>query len=252
MKRLVVTLGLAALLGGSITPAYADFDEWLKGVFNTPGRHAGKHYRDPRPPKVVDPMKAIRNKMVAGKEVSYKELRQLADSGDDLAAYNLGKRIEDAADPAEFPTAIAYYTRAVEGGRTFALRPIVRLLEAGTGADDPDLLARTEKLLADAAVKDAPARDALIRMYRAGKPFGLHPEKADELLIASATEGDSKAALDLAFALLTGTPDAAKIEQAKVYLKIAAASETLNIRTMAENVLRTLEPQLTASTETVQ
>ena len=52
------------------------------------------------------------------------------------------------------------------------------------------------------------------------------------------------------FALLSGTPEPAEIEKAKGYLKVAAASETLNIRTMAENLLRTLEPQLTASTET--
>ena len=64
--------------------------------------------------------------------------------------------------------------------------------------------------------------------------------------------GDSKAALDLAFALLSGVPGPAETEQAKGYLKIAATSETLSIRTMAENILRTLEPQLTASTETVQ
>jgi hypothetical protein len=239
-------------VGSSITPAHADFDAWLKGIMDAPGIHAGKHYRDKRPPKVVDPMKEIRNRMVAGKEVSYKELRRLADSGDDLAAYNLAKRIEDGGETAELPTAISYYSQAVYGGRTFAIRPIIKLLDAGVGADDPELLGRAEKLLTEKAVKEASARDALIRMYRAGKPFGLHPDKADELLVASAAGGDSKAALDLAFALLTGTPDAAEIEQAKAYLKIAAASETLNIRTMAENVLRTLETQLTASTETVQ
>jgi TPR repeat protein len=252
VKRFALTIGLVAVIAGGITPAHAGFDEWLKGVMNHPGRHALKGYRDPRPPKVIDPMKAIRNKMVQGEAVSFKQLRQLANSGDDLAAYNLAKRIEEGGDASELPTAVAYYMRAVKGGRDFALRPIIRLLEAGVGADDPDLLGDAEKLLAGKALKDTFARDALIRMYRAGQPFGLQPEKADELLIASAEAGDSKAALDLAFALLSGVPGPAETEQAKGYLKIAATSETLNIRTMAENILRTLEPQLTASTETVQ
>jgi hypothetical protein len=89
-------------------------------------------------------------------------------------------------------------------------------------------------------------------MYRSGKPFGHDPDRADVLLVASAEAGDSKAALDRAFQLLSGAPEPAEIEQARGYLEIAAASETLNVRTMAENILRTLQPQVAASTETVQ
>ena len=202
--------------------------------------------------KVVDPLKLIRNDMVAGRKVTYKQLRTLAESGDDLAAYNLAKRIEADGEASEYGTAVAYYAQAVEGGRAFALKPIIRMLEGGAATDSPELLQRTETLLAKQALSDDSTRDALIRMYRAGHPFGLHPEKADGLLVAAAQAGDSKAALDLAFALLSGTPDAAEIEEAKAYLRIAAASEELNVRTMAENVLRTLDPQLTASAESTQ
>jgi len=205
-----------------------------------------------RAPKVVDPLKLIRNKMVAGETVTYKQLVTLAKSGDDLAAYNLGKRIEAGGDAAEYGTAVAYYAQAVEGGRTFAVKPIIRLLEAGAAADSPKLLQRAETLLAKQALSDDGVRDALIRMYRAGTPFGLHPDKADELLVAAAEAGDSKAALDLAISLLSGTPDPAEIEQAKAYLAIAKASDELNVRTMAENLLRSLEPQLTASAESTQ
>jgi hypothetical protein len=100
------------------------------------------------------------------------------------------------------------------------------------------------------------ARDALIRMYRAGDPFGLEPEKADALLVAAAEGGDAEAALDLAYATLAGVPNPAKIELAKGYLKIAAAAEELSIRTQAENILRGLEPGqpqiLTIASETAQ
>lgn len=204
-----------------------------------------------RAAKPVDPMKQIRNRMVAGQDVSYKELQTLADSGDDLAQLNLAKRIEADNDPETIDAAARYYRRAAENGRTSAVRPLIRLLNADVFLDQPKNLASSQELLEKLAANgDAAARDGLIGMYRAGKPFGLNPARADELLVASAKGGDAKAALDLAFALLSGTPEPAEIEEAKGYLKLAANSETLNIRTMAENLLRTLEPQLTASTET--
>lgn len=212
-----------------------------------PGQGGTKH----RVAKPVDPLKQIRNRMIAGKSVSYKELQRLADSGDDLAQLNLAKRIEADNDPASIDAAARYYRRAAENGRTSAVRPLIRLLNADVFLDQPKNLASSQELLEKlAAGGDPVARDGLIGMYRAGKPFGLDPARADELLVAAAKGGDAKAALDLAFALLSGTPEPAEIEEAKGYLKVAAASDTLNIRTMAENLLRTLEPQLTASTET--
>jgi TPR repeat protein len=206
-----------------------------------------------RKAKAVDPLKQIRSRVIAGKEVSYKELQTLADSGDALGQLLLAKRIEAENDPATLDAAARYYRRAAENGRMSAVRPLIRLLNADVFLDQPKNLTSSLELLEKlAADGDATARDGLIAMYRAGKPFGLDAARADALLVASADGGDAKAALDLAFALLSGTPEPAEIEKAKGYLKVAAASETLNIRTMAENLLRTLEPQLTASTETLQ
>lgn len=206
-----------------------------------------------RAPKAVDPLKLIRNRMIAGKQVSYKEMLRLADSGDDLAQLHLAKRIEADNDPATLDAAARYYRRAAENGRSSAVRPLLRLLNANVFEGQPKNLASAQELLEKLTAKgDAVARDGLIAMYRTGTPFGLNPARADELLVAAAESGDSKAALDLAFALLGGAPDPAEIDQAKGYLKIAALSDTLNVRTMAENLLRTLDPQLTAATETVQ
>lgn len=266
-RHLVSTLALGALLATSVATPSAAFTrmqpslmsdserpgpvmpELKMTIFGQPLKQKGKA----RAPKAVDPLKLIRNRMIAGKDVSYKELQTLADSGDDLAQLNLAKRIEADNDPATLDAAARYYRRAAENGRTSAVRPLIRLLNAGVFDEQPKNLASSKDLLEELAAKGDPAaRDGLIAMYRAGKPFGLDPARADELLVASAKGGDSKAALDLAFVLLAGTPEPAEIEEAKGYLKVAAASETLNIRTMAENLLRTLEPQLTASTETVQ
>jgi TPR repeat protein len=261
MIRALAVLGLAAASFAVASPASAAtcmvrVPESLSSSSErarpmVPGKCKPGHGPKQRVAKPVDPLKQIRNRMISGKDVSYKDMQTLADSGDDLAQLHLAKRIEAENDPATLDAAARYYRRAAENGRSSALRPLIRLLNADVFLDQPKNLASSQQLLEKlAAGGDTTARDGLIAMYRAGKPFGLDPARADELLVAAAKGGDGKAALDLAFALLSGTPEPAEIEQAKGYLKVAAASDTLNIRTMAENLLRTLEPQLTASTET--
>lgn len=255
MKPLLA-LALAAMVAG-LLPQPADAAsrsfERLKRM-NDPPRHIGKP--PPRAPKIrvvkpVDPMKAIRTKMLEGK-ASPAEMRRLAESGDDLGAFYLAKSIEEAGDPAELGTAGYFYMVALRGGRTAAIRPLVRLLAAGALVEQPKNTAESEELLTTlAAAGDAAARDGLISIYTRGTPFGPQPEKAQDLLVAAADAGDSKAAFDLAVSLLSGTPEPADREKAKAMLQVALASEELNIRTMAENMLRYLDPQLTASTETV-
>jgi TPR repeat protein len=257
---LVLMAALVAL--GSPTPSYAGFDEWLKGVMKTPGRHAlqNRHHethvkkKKVRRAKAADPMKQLRHRMVSGEELSEKQLASLVKNGDDLAAYKLAQKIEAGGDPDRLDDAMGYYVTAIKGGRDFAAAPVIKLLDAGVAADDPKLLERTETVLVAEATDHANVRDALIRMYRSGKPFGAEPQKADEMLIAAAEAGDAKAALDLAYAALTGVPNPAKIEFAKTYLAIAAKSEDLSIRTQAENILRGLTPGqppvLTVASET--
>ena len=259
IRRLLLGLTLAALLATDISSAAAEengFDAWLKGIMDAPGRHAGRHYREPRvpkAPKVLSPMEVLRHKMVTGATLSDTQLKKLADSGDSLGAYNYAKRLSEAADPAQLPTALQYYFKAVKGGRAFALRPMIRLLDVGVGMDDLALMTDVQALLEKKALKDPLCRDALVRYYRSGKPFGLDVARADTLIADAAKAGDSKAALDLAYALLTGVPEAEKVEEARGYLQIAALSETLSIRTIAENLLRDLDSQpITVATETVQ
>jgi len=205
--------------------------------------------------KKVDPMKVIRTRMIAGKTVTDKELRSLAKSGDDLGQYYYAKRLEERGDPEVIDDAASYYLDALKKDREAAERPLIRLLDGGMLDGQAELVADAEAILGKrAADGDATARDALIRMYRDGAPFGLQPEKADGWLVAAAEAGDAKAALDLAYAMLMGTPAPDKIEAARGYLKIAAGAEDLSIRTQAENILRGLEPGqapiLTVASET--
>jgi TPR repeat protein len=242
---------------GNPTPSYAGIDEWLRSVMNN-GRHADKHYRPPRvkKTKTVDPLKALRHQMVTGDDLSEKQLGTLVKNGDDLAAFKLAQKIEAENDPERLDSAMRYYAQAFEGGREFAAPSIIRLLDTGVAADDPELLERTEGILEKQAIKDAGVRDALIRMYQSGKPFGEQAEKADALLVAAAESGDAQAALDLAYAQLKGGPAPENIEKAKGYLEIAAKADDLAIRTQAENILRGLQPGqppiLTVASETAQ
>ena len=75
------------------------------------------------------------------------------------------------------------------------------------------------------------------------------PSTATEV---EATPTREQAEPEAGIELLSGTPGPAEIDEAKAYLAIAKASDELNVRTMAENVLRNLEPQLTASAESTQ
>jgi hypothetical protein len=258
IRRLLLGISLAAMLATDVASAAETnaFDEWLKGIMDTPGRHAGRHYREPRvpkAPKVLSAMEVLRHKMVTGATLSDTQLLKLADSGDSLGAYNYAKRLNEAADPAAFPTALKYFFKAIKGGRAFALRPMLRLLDAGVGSDDVALMADIQALLEKLALKDPISRDALVRYYRTGVPFGLDPVRADTLIADAAKAGDSKAALDLAYSLLSGTPETEAVAQARDYLQIAALSDTLSIRTVAENLLRNLQSQpITVATETVQ
>jgi TPR repeat protein len=245
-RHLLIGVPMALLVAlGTATPSNADFDAWLKGVMDAPGRHAGKHYPEPRKKRLVrkaDPMKALRSAMVSGKELTEQQLGQLVKSGDELAAYKLAQKIEATQDPDRLPEAMANYVVAVNGGRDFATSSIVRLLDMGVGTDDPELLAGAEDALVAEAADDAKVRDQLIRMYRSGEPFGPKALEADAMLVAAAEAGDTEAALDLAYAMLAGVPNPARIEAAKGYLKIAVTAENLSIRTQAENILRGLEP----------
>lgn len=197
--------------------------------------------------KPIDPMKALRAKLVAGKPLTEKQLVRLADSGDSLGAYFLAKQLEGEATPESASRAAGYYLAAYANGRDAAQGPLIRLLEANALGTDEKQLDRAETLLNKRAKKgDTVAVAALTKMYRSGIPFGAQPDAAEALQVAAADGGDAQAALDLAIAYLSGTPDDAARAKAAHYLELAARSDVLSIKTLAQNLLRSLEPTPTA------
>lgn len=208
---------------------------------------AAKRVRTPKP---VDPMKEIRNRMVAREEVSLGELQTLADTGDDLAAYFLARKLEESGEPASVVTAVHYYARAAYRGRAAAIRPMVRLLDAQRETLKTGLLTDAQAALeAQAAKGNEIAVDALVRYYIQGAPFGSDPDRAEELLRQSAEGGNAQIAIELAMQLLSSKPAADQKADAVRYLELAALSDNLGTRAMAENLLRDLGTPAIASAE---
>ena len=251
LARTIHAVTLAACIAGLAVPAAAaarvkrvpmsltgDSDGAVlpRVLWDEPRSSTGKVVRTPRQ---VDPMQQIRNRMVQGAEVSFADLQALADSGDDLAAYFLAKRIDEGGKPELRKTAVHYYARAVFDGRAAAVRPMVRLLEAeGQGFDAGVLKDARLALEAQAEDNNEIAVDALVRFYIQGTPFGSDPDRAEDLLRRSAEGGNARIALDLAVQLLSGAPTPDERADALRYLELAALSDHLGVRTMAENLLR--------------
>lgn len=239
--------GPVSLTGDGVGPVLPD----------TPAQQAAKKAAAAagrvRLPKPVDPLKEIRNRMVTRQEVSYEELQLLADRGDDLAAYFLARRIEEAGDPELLDGAAHYYARSAYAGRAAAIRPLVKLIDAHA-ADFKDALLGDLKAALEVQAKkaNAIAVDALARYYLEGTPFGSDPERAEELLRRSAEGGNAQIALDFAVQLLSGGPSAEEKADALRYLELAALSDRLGVRTMAENLLREFGSPVVAAAETAE
>lgn len=199
-------------------------------------------------------LELIRHLMVKGETVKYEDLKKLADSGDGLAAYNLAKRLNKSGSDAT-TTILHYYTMAAAKGLDYAVRPLVSVLRKGADGASQASLDGAERVLEDAARHgDEVATEALAKFYLDGKPFGHNPDKAKALRERMAEAGNGQVAFQLAVQILSSS-DASKTDRSKVndYLKIAAKSDDLGVRTMAENLLRTrTAPEDVAQTEASQ
>ncbi len=160
--------------------------------------------------------------------------------------------MEAADDPELLDTAARYYLKSLKLGRISATRPLIRVLQAGALDEAAENRADAQKTLDRLADKgNEAAQRGMLDMYRAEKPFGPNPERLEQLVAAVAEAGDAQAALDLAVDMLSGSPDAEQTLKARKYLGLAAASETLGIRTIAENLLRGLDaPTIALVSET--
>ncbi|TNB49242.1 hypothetical protein FF124_04440 [Martelella lutilitoris] len=197
-------------------------------------------------------LKAIRDKLVNDQPVTTAELRVLANAGDGLAAYALAERYIDSDRPELRADAAFYYAVAVARGRSYAINPLVEILNDGQTVIPQARLDNIERaLLLQASQGDRDAVDVLSKFYLQGRPFGYRPDMAEALMKAGASASrDSQLALRTALWLASKEPnDPAEIMEIRRFLAIALESPDLSVRTAAENLMRSYPDPGTAIVE---
>lgn len=189
----------------------------------------------------VDPaLQALRARMVAGKRLSFHQMRALADAGDSLAALRYAKRLEALDDPNVLVDAVHYYAMALYDGREGVISPVITLLKATSADLSPARLRVIERAIQSSSrLGNRAATEALAQMYLKGSPFGPNRDEALRLLTKLAERGDAQAALDLSLLYLNEKmPDPDTAARVQTYLTLASTSTDLSVRTMAENLMR--------------
>ncbi|MEO8685474.1 MAG: hypothetical protein ABI414_11615 [Devosia sp.] len=185
-------------------------------------------------------LQEVRRGLIAGKRLRTADLRALADAGDSLAQVRFAKQLSEMTDPGLVPAQIHYFAMAAYNGREGAVRPLLSLLRGHAASLNASALANAEAaLVAQAAHGQIDALAGLAKFYLAGAPFGAKAAEGQDMLSRVAKAGDHQAALDLALQLIGDRQDAAKLQEARQYLEIAASSPDLAIKAMALSLLNT-------------
>ncbi len=199
-------------------------------------------------------LRNLRKMMNAGRTLSTRDLRALADAADGLAAFKYGKWLEEQGKPQLLPDATHYYAIASYTDRDFAVRRLVALLTLPdlelTGPRTNEAL---DAMTHQAQTGNADAAMALSQMYAAGKPFGKDADATRLWLEVAAKAGRGDAAVKLALAYMMPTdgaaPDHARAREA---LELAAAQPDPGTKAMAKTLmarLGTMPAPLVAVTE---
>lgn len=184
-------------------------------------------------------LKQIRKRLVRKQHVSYKDLRDLADTGDGLAAYRFAKRLMRMGRSDILSDVAHYLSIAAYDGRSYAVRPLVKILKNQTVEFSDSRLEHLEQaLLRQARSGDQKALLALAQFYKVGTPFGAKPDLAMEMMKRVDTSAyDDKIALRLAASIASHQPLLPKEkEEVKRYLDVAERSDDFGIRAAANNL----------------
>lgn len=188
-------------------------------------------------------LQQARRRMLAGEQISWDTMRDLADNGDGLAAFRFAQRIEARNDPSLLGDAAFYYATAAYTNRDYAVGPLVRILDRTDVEFSPRRLEHIENALRAMAVAgDAKAKEALTRFYQTGHPFGRQPERALEFRLDLAEAGDADAAMALVLETMSGSaPVAMDRDQIDRLLDIVAEAEDFGLRTTGANLRRMVD-----------
>lgn len=188
-------------------------------------------------------LQQARRRMLADEQISWDDMRALADHGDGLAAFRFAQRIEGQGDPALLGDAAFYYATAAYTNRPYAAGPLIRILERRDVEFSPRRLEHMENALRALALSgDARSKVALTGFYASGHPFGRQPERALEFRLDLAEAGDSNTALALILEAMSGSsPLPLDEEQMTRLFDVVATSENLGLRTTGDNLRRMMD-----------
>ncbi len=197
------------------------------------------------------PLQTARQAMHDGLDVSEADLRQLAESGDSLAAQRLVRHLIDEGKRTSHASDIAYYSAlAVQRGRIATLSDMVRAM----GTLDPEteprarIRAHIRALYPQAWAGNPDALAAVVAFNGKDQLFGeLSDKTRDKILDQAKQRGDGLVELQMAVKLLErGDLDRAERGRVVGYLDAAIASGHLGVRTTAQNLRRLIEYEETA------
>lgn len=184
-------------------------------------------------------LQQARRRMLAGKNISYNDMRALADHGDGLAAFRYANRLMELDRPDLLSAAALYYATAAYTGRDYAIGPLIRLLSRDDIEFSDGRLQHLENALRAFAMRgNEQAAMALSGFYASGSPFGFQPQKLAALQRDLAGAGDANVALDLIMQLMTGKSVEADQGEIESWFATLALSENLGQRATAQNLQR--------------
>lgn len=206
-----------------------------------------------RAPVVVPYLTQLRRRMVAGEHLTTAEIRDLADSGDSLAAYNFAERLVAMDKPDLLPDAAHYYTMAVALGRDYGRSHLVTLMMSRDVVIKPTRLENAKRALVGLSDQgDEKASLALAQMYTEGWPFEADPNEAQVWLAAAAANGSTEAVQKMTMAALLPREGAnADPVAVRAALDLLAASGDPGKVAIAQNLLAQLDAADLAAEEDV-
>lgn len=197
----------------------------------------------------TEALRQARRDMLAGKAIPDETLRALADRRDGRAAQDYVRRLLKSGTGT--PSDIAYYASiAVASGRVWTLPDAVAAMHALDPATEPKerISVYAAMLYPHAWAGNGLALDALIALNGEGRLFGPMSAKTNARILETARKaGDGRVALQMALAALRDPEGAAA---ARTWLREAAGSDNLGIRTTATTLLARLDAAPAAATAT--
>lgn len=164
---------------------------------------------------------ALRLRMFAGKALSPKQLKFLADKGEELAAVRYAQANQMSGGPPS--VTIHYFAKAAAQGRKDTVKPLLALVRTPGAKLQAADLGKAEKSLASLIKRgNTDAMTGLARLYLTGTPFGHDNKKAVELLVMAAQHGDADAAVQAGLLLEASGTRPEELSRAVEMYRIAA------------------------------